>query len=703
MRGTHLLALAVPAVLALGLLLPQVLRMEFLSDDYVLVNLLEADGRSMDWGGVGSWFGERWLYSQAYWRPVVNLVYGLNVTLTGFTPVGLGLGNLLMHLTVVVATAELAFRLAGGARPLLAAWLAAGCVAVHPATVETVLWISARVTGVEVMFRMLALCAFLAHLRRPSVGRYLGTALLAALALGAKESAVVLPFALLAVDLLENPRRPLRDRLRLHLPLVPLWLGYAVLRVALLGSFVGSPVPDPGPGELAAILAPKLELLFAPSGQRWLLLAWGLVAMAMLAAPWIGRPRPTAAGLRAVVLLGWIAACLAPTYRTPLGAGFVGSRMLYDALPVVGLLLGLALAAAGTRPGRLAVGGLAVLILAMAVPPAGRYARAFDAAWQQNASARAGLAALGAAAGPENPLGILSFPPCREVPGPIHPVSYFVLGRPPFTEPAYPALGLGAILDRFPFSPAAYRDPRPLHALLDAGATIAWWDETGGLLRSWRRDPSAASAAGSGPELRFDPPLGPLDLEGLEIVASAEVEGGSLTWLTNRGEFGGPAGIAFAGGRAEGGRRTFRIDATRSAPLLALALAGGELSGVRIEAGGIEAIRALRRLPVLPLAVRLDGRRIPLADLDGALVAPEGDPLQPMFAVLAGEATTFVLPCAPGQPVALSDELRGHIRTFARALRARTFWYWFETEPPQGEPGSARSPIDRFVVGEVRR
>src|SRR5690606_25260268 len=99
----------------------------------------------------------------------------------------------------------------------------------------------------------------------------------------------------------------------------------------------------------------------------------------------------------------------------------------------------------------------------------------FVAAWRTTNAARSQLEQLGRAADPARPLAILSWPPCRAVPGPVNPVTYFVLGSPTFAAAPFPAVGLGAVLDRFPYSTALFRDPRPLHALLDAGSTVVHW------------------------------------------------------------------------------------------------------------------------------------------------------------------------------------------------------------------------------------
>ncbi|MGA1607760.1 MAG: hypothetical protein ACO4CT_12315, partial [Planctomycetota bacterium] len=93
MTRAHIVAVCIPVLLAAGLLGPSVATAGFLSDDYVLLNLLAEDGGSADWLEILRQFGDRWLYSQAYWRPIINVVYGLNADLAGFTPVALASVN----------------------------------------------------------------------------------------------------------------------------------------------------------------------------------------------------------------------------------------------------------------------------------------------------------------------------------------------------------------------------------------------------------------------------------------------------------------------------------------------------------------------------------------------------------------------------------------------------------------------------------
>ncbi len=707
MTRAHIVAVCIPVLLAAGLLGPSVATAGFLSDDYVLLNLLAEDGGSADWLEILRQFGDRWLYSQAYWRPIINVVYGLNADLAGFTPVALASVNLALHLITVAATAHLAFQLTlPQVDPWLratAAILAGAAVTAHPAAAETVLWISARVTGVEVCFRMLALVAFLAYLRDPTTGRRMASVALCALALASKESAVVLPLALLAVDILDAPGRPLHERVQIHAPLLLLWSAYAVTRVFVLGAFVGSPVPEPGLFGAWDIALPKLEGLLGVEGVG-LGIPWAVFALAFVAIPAVRHGGATQAA--AWTLLIWLFACLAPTYKTPLGTGVVGTRMLYDALPVLGFVLAFGLVHAELRATRLLATLLGATIVGLGLPPTEKYAAEFRQAFRTNDAARSALEERGERADEESPLAILSFPPTPDVPGPINPVSYFALGRAPYAAKPFPALGLGSILDRFPFAPDVWHDPRPIHAALSAGSSVARFDTVSGSMEFWERPSDLAPTRSESAELTLPSPSHPLTYEELVVTVEGSIEGGAVALRTSVGEFGGPAGLPLPAGGAPGRRTTHAIDLSARPDLLALAMAGGTLDGFRAQvagAGRVVAVEARPRVAELPLTTRLDGRIIPFADLEGAMVAPAADPTDVMHLLLLGEATAFRFAVTPGQPVQIPKRVLEQIRNFGHALHARRFWYAFAVEGPPGR-AAARSALDRFeVTGLPRR
>jgi tetratricopeptide (TPR) repeat protein len=76
----------------------------------------------------------------------------------------------------------------------------AALFAIHPLRVESVAWISERKDVLSGFFFMLTLGAYLIHVRRPGVGRYLAVILLFAIGLMCKPMIVTLPFVLLLLD-----------------------------------------------------------------------------------------------------------------------------------------------------------------------------------------------------------------------------------------------------------------------------------------------------------------------------------------------------------------------------------------------------------------------------------------------------------------------------------------------------------------------
>ena len=186
-RLSYLVALIVPTAVALVFFAPMLAGAAFLSDDYLLVFFLDPETGAVQWQQIWWDFGESWFLSHAYWRPLVSLSYGINIELLGFTPISLYAVNLVLHLVVVAATAELCYRLGSREHPVLAGILGGLFVALHPVAPEPVLWIAARTTGLEVCFRMCAVVAFAAFLRSRRKATYGLVFVSSALALASKK------------------------------------------------------------------------------------------------------------------------------------------------------------------------------------------------------------------------------------------------------------------------------------------------------------------------------------------------------------------------------------------------------------------------------------------------------------------------------------------------------------------------------------
>jgi tetratricopeptide (TPR) repeat protein len=140
------------------------------------------------------------------WHPLTLLSHMADVQLFGLHPAGHHGTSLLLHAANALLLFAVLWRMTGAP---WRSWMVAALFAVHPTHVESVAWVAERKDVLSALFWILALGAWTAWTRRPSLGRYLLVTALMALGLAAKPMVVTLPFALLLLDLW-----PL-DRLRL--------------------------------------------------------------------------------------------------------------------------------------------------------------------------------------------------------------------------------------------------------------------------------------------------------------------------------------------------------------------------------------------------------------------------------------------------------------------------------------------------------
>jgi hypothetical protein len=157
-----------------------------------------------------------------YWRPLVVLLLRIEHVLFGASVVACHVTNLVLHGLNAALVFLLASRWCADARRGV---LAALVFAWHPAATESVMWISARSDGLALAFCLLASLAW----PRSAAG----FSVLWLVALLCKETAAVLPVALLA---LQRPRWP---RWQWLLPLAAL-ATYGFLRLALYPTITAS-------------------------------------------------------------------------------------------------------------------------------------------------------------------------------------------------------------------------------------------------------------------------------------------------------------------------------------------------------------------------------------------------------------------------------------------------------------------------------
>lgn len=182
------------------------------------------------------------------WLPVAHASLWLDFALAGAAPFWPHLHALLLHGLVGAVFARLLLAL--GLRPL-AAHAAAALFVVHPALVESTAWVSGRKDLLAGLFVFWALHRTLAFARAPSRVGALALAVLAALAMYSKATAVVLPlFAALLCA--RQPGRPAR------------WLAVLVLALAVAPIAAHHQAIAAAEGTMAADGAAGARLLQVP-------------------------------------------------------------------------------------------------------------------------------------------------------------------------------------------------------------------------------------------------------------------------------------------------------------------------------------------------------------------------------------------------------------------------------------------------------
>jgi len=333
-----------------------------------------------------------WWQSMPGIRPLLKLSYALNwhsgLGIAGFHAVNLGL-HIVNACLVFALLRRLAARLGipGALAPLLAALL----FALHPVQTEAVTYISGRSSSLGATFALASLwCLDVGRAAaRPALRRVLAwcvSPLLFLLALGAKETTLVVPAAIVLLVLCDARRHVRwREALVVAAPHVLVLLAAALLAATLPrywmlleSSFTARP--------LGANLLSQVHAIAWLVGQ--LALPWRLNADPMLAvvSEWSAATAALAVLHVALLAIGcaslrrrpalafailWFFLWLAPTNSLLPRLDLANDRQLYVALVgpawLAGVLLARAVALA-SRPGRIALGAAsAVLLLGLAL------------------------------------------------------------------------------------------------------------------------------------------------------------------------------------------------------------------------------------------------------------------------------------------------------------------------------------------------
>jgi tetratricopeptide (TPR) repeat protein len=248
------------------------LRNNFVWDDtHTIVNNRAIDSLSE----APRWFTQPETTStlrETNYRPILVASYAVDVALWGRRPGGFHAVNIAIHLGVVLLTYVLALRAWGRPAGALAA---AALVALHPINGEAVNYISARSSLLSAAFVLAAVLAWdTSGGRRRSVLRTAASLGLGLLALGVKESAVVLPALILVWDrLTDSSEVSWTERLRRSWPWWAMAAGYMALRQVVLSGSAPADLVGDGPLQALAFTAK----LFLASLGTWLLpIGWAI-------------------------------------------------------------------------------------------------------------------------------------------------------------------------------------------------------------------------------------------------------------------------------------------------------------------------------------------------------------------------------------------------------------------------------------------
>lgn len=136
-------------------------------------------------------------YEAGNWHPLTWLSHALGWQLFQGNPAGHHYINIVLH---AINAALLFLVLLGATRRTWLSWMVAAVWAFHPVNVESVAWIAELKNLLSMFFFLLALFAWGKFAQQQKPGRYLGVALLFALALMAKPQVVTFPLLLILWD-----------------------------------------------------------------------------------------------------------------------------------------------------------------------------------------------------------------------------------------------------------------------------------------------------------------------------------------------------------------------------------------------------------------------------------------------------------------------------------------------------------------------
>ena len=320
------------------------------------------------WGNLGTFFtADLWQTLElagtdsGYYRPLMLVSLAVDRSIAGLSPVWAHAHSLAWHVGAVAALWWVLRKLCEPLPALLGALI----FALHPLQIETVALIAARNDAMAAAMGLAALGLVLDKDAKPAA--LLGAGLLTWAAMLSKESAVLLPLLLGALDWARAGKPQGWARYGALTAGVALYL----LMRTVAGITGGAPEPSvwvrllESLPDLSAIyisllalpwpLTPARHILYLPESMTRYYVVAALVVLAIGVAIWKARDRRLVLAGLVWALLAWL-----PTLVATADKGLMGERYLY--LPLAGL--GMALAAALPEKPKLLVGIGAVFALA---------------------------------------------------------------------------------------------------------------------------------------------------------------------------------------------------------------------------------------------------------------------------------------------------------------------------------------------------
>lgn len=165
---------------------------DFDDSDYVYGNRHVSTGVS---GENLQWAFTR--YHSSNWHPLTWISHMVDVELFGLDARGHHAVNVGLHAVNAALLFLLFAKMTGN---VAASFVLAALFAIHPINVESVAWIAQRKTTLSTLFGILSVWCYVAYAHRRDWRPYVGSLLLFACSLMAKQTLVTLPFALLLLD-----------------------------------------------------------------------------------------------------------------------------------------------------------------------------------------------------------------------------------------------------------------------------------------------------------------------------------------------------------------------------------------------------------------------------------------------------------------------------------------------------------------------